>query len=159
MTDRVDRGTRHRIMAANRSVDTSPEKEVRQALFRNGLRFRINVKALPGKPDIVLPKYKAVIFVHGCFWHGHRCRRNPRAKSNIEFWSGKIRKNKVRDRMVYKTLAATGWRVMVVWECAVRRQSPPFAVSPRAPILCRWVKSNRRSGILSEFGFSSSLTS
>lgn len=152
MTDRVDSSTRHKIMAANRSLNTSPEKEVRQALFRHGLRFVLHAASLPGRPDIVLPKYRAVVFVHGCYWHGHNCSRRPRSMSNTAFWTNKIRLNRARDMKAFEALAVAGWRVMVVWECAVRRQNPPFPAGRKAGVLSRWVRGNRRFGILSESG-------
>jgi len=152
MTDRIDKRIRHRIMAANRSLNTSPEKEVRQALFRHGLRFRLHAAELPGRPDIVLPKYRAVVFMHGCYWHGHDCSRRPQSKSNTAFWAAKIRRNQARDMKIFEALAAAGWRIMVVWECSVRRQNPPFFAGRKAEVLSRWVRGSRRFGVISESG-------
>lgn len=118
MADIVDRATRSRMMSAIKGRDTTPERTVRSWLHRSGLRFRLNVPRLPGSPDIVLPRYSTVIFVHGCFWHRHQgCRFSTIPKSNREFWKAKFRKNSARDRRVANALADAGWRVEVVWTC------------------------------------------
>ena len=107
-------------MSKIRSKDTKPEKIVRSLLFSLGYRFRLHKKDLPGKPDIVLPKYKAVVFVNGCFWHGHEnCKDAGIPKTNSQFWCNKISKNKERDRRVSKELELAGWKVLVVWECQI----------------------------------------
>ena len=101
---------------------TKPEIILRKALFDKGFRYRVNVGNLPGKPDIVLPKYKSVIFVHGCFWHGHSgCKHAYVPKSNTEFWINKIEMNRRRDIATEQKLIAAGWRVITVWECEIRR--------------------------------------
>lgn len=109
---------RSEIMRKVKSKDTGPEKKVRSLLHSLGYRFRLHRKDLPGKPDIVLPKYKVVIFVHGCFWHGHECKlgRN-RPSSNVEYWTGKIISNIERDNLSISKLTELEWRVFVVWEC------------------------------------------
>ena len=108
-------------MAAIKGKDTKPELIVRKYLFSRGLRFRIQVRKLPGRPDIVLPKYKTVIFVDGCFWHGHEgCKYYRLPKSNIEFWKAKIERNTARDARNEAELRSQGWRVLRVWECDVR---------------------------------------
>jgi DNA mismatch endonuclease (patch repair protein) len=105
-------------MAQVRRTDTKPEFNVRRLLHRMGLRFRLHRKELPGRPDIVLPKWRTVIFVHGCFWHRHRgCRRTTTPEANRDFWLRKFAQNKLRDRRNQKDLRAQGWRVLVVWEC------------------------------------------
>jgi len=105
-------------MSRIRSKDTKPELIVRSLLHRMGFRFRLHRKDLPGKPDIVLPKYKTVIFVHGCFWHGHKgCRRSNVPKSNQEYWVPKINRNIQRDKEHYKQIKKMGWKVLVIWEC------------------------------------------
>ena len=112
-------------MRAVKSKDTKPEIALRKALFALGLRYRLNVKELPGKPDLVFPKHKTVIFVHGCFWHGHRCKRGARApKSNAEYWSAKIARNKARDKKNAAALKKLGWRVVTVWECELKALAP-----------------------------------
>ena len=110
-------------MSRIKSRDTSPELKVRSILHRMGYRFRLHRKDLPGKPDIVLPKYRAVIFVHGCFWHRHfDCKYAYTPKSNIEFWEKKFSKNIERDLRNKRLLQEQGWSVIVVWECQVNKQ-------------------------------------
>ena len=117
----MDRATRSRMMSGIRGKDTLPERQVRSALSRRGFRFRLHVKALPGRPDLVLRKWKTVIQVQGCFWHGHaRCRYFKRPGSRKKFWREKIDANRVRDRRALKALEDLGWRWIVVWECALR---------------------------------------
>ncbi len=108
-------------MSRIKGKDTKPEKIVRSTLHKNGLRFRLNRKDLPGKPDIVLPKYKSVILVHGCFWHRHpRCKFAYNPKSRVGFWQKKFDENVERDEFVKKELRKKGWKVIVVWECKTR---------------------------------------
>lgn len=105
-------------MASIRTKNTRPELLVRSALFSKGFRFRVNVKSLPGAPDIVLKQFKTVIFVHGCFWHGHRsCKRSITSSTNKEFWEGKIQENRARDNRVELLLTLNEWKVEVIWEC------------------------------------------
>ena len=113
---------RSRNMAAIRGKDTRPELALRSALFAAGFRYRLHVRGLPGSPDMVFPKYRAVLFVHGCFWHRHaNCRFTTTPKSNHEFWSSKFEENVSRDARNVALLRADGWRVAVVWECALKR--------------------------------------
>ena len=107
-------------MAAVRSRDTAPEVRVRKALHRLGFRYRTHVAGLPGKPDIVLAKYRAVILVHGCFWHGHDCPLFQYPATRKAFWNAKIKRNRERDAEVREALRAAGWRCLIVWECALR---------------------------------------
>ena len=108
-------------MSKIRSTGTKPEEAVRKYLFSKGLRYRKNVKTLPGKPDIVLPKYKTIVFVNGCFWHGHQnCRYFVMPKSNAEYWSEKIKRNKERDITIYNQLTELGWNVITVLECGLK---------------------------------------
>lgn len=101
--------------------ETKPEILVRKFLFSQGFRYRKNVKGLPGSPDIVLPKYKTVIFVHGCFWHGHKgCKSSKLPETNTEFWEKKISGTKQRDAHKYKALKQAGWKVIVIWQCEIR---------------------------------------
>ena len=117
MVDVVDKATRSRMMAGIHGKDTKPELIVRSFLHRAGLRFRLHAK-LPGKPDIVFPKYRTVVFVHGCFWHRHEgCRYTTTPTSNAAFWQEKFAKNMARDAMVKIRLEDLGWRVLVVWSC------------------------------------------
>ena len=117
--DKFSKAKRSEIMAAIRGKDTLPEKIVRSFLFRKGFRFRVCDKRLPGKPDIVLPRWKTVIEVRGCFWHRHDCAESTRPKTNREFWSRKFRANVARDRRNEKALTAFGWDVIVVWTCGL----------------------------------------
>ena len=105
-------------MAGIRGRDTRPELAVRKYLHRTGLRFRLNVGSLPGRPDLVFPRYRTVVFVHGCFWHRHPgCRFAYRPQSNTEFWEAKLDGNAVRDEVVRQSLRDLGWAVLVIWEC------------------------------------------
>lgn len=109
-------------MAAIRGKDTKPEMLVRSWLHRNGFRFRLHRKDLPGKPDIVLAKYRTVIFVHGCFWHRHGCSNSSMPSARREFWEAKLTANALRDIRSQRLLRREGWRVIVVWECEVRKR-------------------------------------
>ena len=116
---------RSEVMRAVKGKDTKPEIALRKALFALGFRYRLNVKDLPGKPDLVFPKYKTVIFVHGCFWHGHRCKRGKRVpKTNRAYWTEKIARNKARDKKNAAALKKLGWKVITVWECKLRELDP-----------------------------------
>lgn len=120
MVDVVNKATRSRMMAGIKSKDTSPELAVRRFLFAAGLRYRLHVRGLPGRPDIVFSRLKTVIFVHGCFWHRHQhCQYAYTPKSNKVFWNKKFSANIKRDRLVSGVLGKTGWRVFVVWECMI----------------------------------------
>lgn len=123
MTDIVDSATRSRMMSKIKGKNTKPEIMVRSALQQEGYRFRLHRKDLPGKPDIVLPKHRAAIFVNGCFWHGHDCSLFKWPKTREAFWKEKITKNTQRDRRNYAELAELGWKVCVVWECSIRGKS------------------------------------
>ena len=109
-------------MSHIRSTNSKPEEVVRKYLFSQGFRYRKNDKRLPGKPDIVLPKYKTVIFVNGCFWHKHDCTRFVWPTSNQEYWIPKILRNAERDKENYQILENSGWRVLVVWECELKKK-------------------------------------
>ena len=120
--DNHDKATRSYNMSRIRSTNTKPEELVRKYLFSMGLRYRKNDKRYCGKPDIVLPKYKTIIFVNGCFWHGHEgCRYFVMPKSNLEYWNNKIRRNIERDKQSIEKLRTEGWKVIVVWECELKK--------------------------------------
>lgn len=120
MADIVPPEVRSRMMSGIRGKDTKPEMIVRRGLHRMGFRFRLHDRKLPGAPDLVFPKYNAVIFVHGCFWHGHDCHLFKWPSTRREFWEEKIRRNRERDRANLNKLSGRGWRVLVVWECALK---------------------------------------
>ena len=119
--DKLTKEQRHRCMASIRGKDTKPELLVRRFLFSRGFRYRLNHPRLPGRPDIVLRKYRTVIFVNGCFWHGHEgCKHYVVPKSNTEFWIAKIERNRARDIDEQHELAAMGWHCITVWECQLK---------------------------------------
>jgi len=142
VTDIVSPAVRSRMMASIRSRDTKPEMTVRRHLHGLGFRYRLSPRELPGRPDLVLPRYKATIFVHGCFWHGHSsCKLAKLPSTNVEFWTEKISANRKRDAAMVAKLRALGWRVAVIWECALRsnpddtlRQVSEFIASDKAMI-------------------------
>ncbi|HDK8955724.1 TPA: DNA mismatch endonuclease Vsr [Acinetobacter baumannii] len=138
MVDIVDSATRSRMMSNIKGRNTKPELLIRSLLHEQGFRFRIHRKDLPGKPDIVLPKYKAIIFIHGCFWHGHQnCRLFKLPASRTEFWEAKISKNQENDLKAKELLLNSGWRICTIWECAVRRsKKDPVALMD---ILTTWL--------------------
>ena len=122
--NKTDPLSRSQIMARVRSRDTSPERLVRSALTRLGYRYRLHHSDLPGKPDIAFIGRRKVIFVHGCFWHGHDCKRGARApKNNADYWSAKIARNRNRDRATRETLDERGWSVLTIWECELRGEA------------------------------------
>ena len=121
--DIVDRATRSRMMSRIRGYDTTPELAVRAHLHQAGLRFRLHVRDLPGRPDIVLPRWNAVVLVHGCFWHRHpRCPLAYMPASNRSFWEAKFDSNVARDRRNRTALRREGWRVFTVWECQISQK-------------------------------------
>jgi DNA mismatch endonuclease (patch repair protein) len=145
MADTVDKATRSRMMAGIRGKDTKPEMAIRSALHSAGFRYRLHVAGLPGRPDVVFPKYRAVIFVHGCFWHRHPdCWWTTTPSSNALFWAEKFDQNVARDNRNIACLKKMGWRVAIVWECTLRAQSQEKVVVA----IEQWLISNRRSLIL-----------
>lgn len=121
MADIVSRSKRKEMMSSVKQRHTKPEITVRKLLHRLGYRFRLYSKKLPGTPDIVLPKYKSVIFVHGCFWHQHEgCRKSRRPTSNVEFWNEKLDKNIERDNRKESELKSLGWKVLTIWDCEIK---------------------------------------
>lgn len=120
--DKMTPQQRHNCMSRIRGKATKPELLVRNWLWHHGYRYRLNVKSVPGKPDIVLRKYRTAIFVNGCFWHGHvGCSKYVVPKSNTEFWLTKIERNKERDQQNYKDLHDAGWHVIIIWECQLKK--------------------------------------
>jgi DNA mismatch endonuclease (patch repair protein) len=133
------------MMAGIRATNTKPEMLLRRGLHALGFRFRLHGKRLPGKPDIVLPRYQAVIFVHGCFWHGHDCQLFRWPKTREAFWREKISGNRTRDQLAVNLLRESGWRVLHVWECALRGTTK---LEPELVIECAasWIKSDETWG-------------
>ena len=145
MVDVVDAATRSRMMAGIRGRDTKPERLVRSGLHRLGFRFRLHTKKVPGRPDLVLPKYRAAIFVHGCFWHGHACPLFRLPGTRQEFGRAKILRNRGRDDEVRQAVLEAGWRHLAVWECALRGAGER-APSRVATKIAHWLsQSTRRS--------------
>ena len=123
MADTLSSDQRHRNMAAIHSSNTKPEVKLRHTLWKRGFRYNVNDRSLPGSPDIVLPKYRSVIFVHGCFWHGHKgCKNYTVPKTNTDFWVAKVARNQERDQEVWRQLEAKGWSVIIVWECELKKK-------------------------------------
>ena len=142
MVDIVDKQTRSRMMAGIRGKDTRPEMVLRRALHARGFRYRLHGKGIPGRPDLVLPKHRAVIFVHGCFWHRHYgCRFATTPTTRPEFWAEKLAANVRRDRAVRDELAAAGRRVATIWECALRK---PEIMEKTVALLAEWLPSESR---------------
>lgn len=135
MADIYDKEKRSEIMSHIRGKNTKPEVALRKALFSQGFRYRINDKRLPGKPDIVLPKYKTAIFIHGCFWHGHEgCKYAYTPKTNTEFWVQKVQGNKERDIRIQTLLETQGWNVIVVWECEIKGREQLLEVASQISV-------------------------
>lgn len=122
MADTMTKYQRHYVMSHVHSASTKPELMLRHALWEQGFRYKVNDRSLPGSPDIVLPKYRSVIFVHGCFWHGHKgCKDYTVPKTNTDFWVAKIARNQERDEEVWRKLEAKDWSVIIVWECQLKK--------------------------------------
>ena len=138
--DLVDKQTRSRMMSNIKDKNTKPEITIRSLIHNLGFRFRLHDKYLPGKPDIVLKKYKVVIFIHGCYWHRHEnCKLASTPKQNAEFWQNKFEDNVRRDGEVYFQLKTLGWRTAVIWECSIRdKQNLPDSID----LLASWIKSD-----------------
>src|SRR5262249_16609438 len=128
------------VMSRIRGKNTRPEIALRKALFARGFRYRLHCREIPGRPDLVFPRRRAVIFVNGCFWHGHNCPLFKWPTENSAFWRRKILGNRKRDRRVRKLLSVAGWRVMTVWECAIRKADPAL-VEVAANQLEKWLRS------------------
>jgi len=141
MVDVMSAEKRSALMSRIRGKDTTPEIQVRRYLWANGFRYRLHPKKLAGKPDLVLPKWHAVVFVHGCFWHRHEgCDYFRLPKTRSEFWDAKLQRNTSRDTAVIKTLIRAGWRVAVVWECALRKDPGGTGLQ-----LALWLRSDKKS--------------
>lgn len=139
------------MMSGIRGKNTKPELLIRKALHARGFRYRLHCD-LPGKPDICLPKHRAVIFVHGCFWHGHDCHLFKWPKTRPEFWQAKIARNREVDRLAEERLLADGWRVATVWECAIKGRTRTPTLDALISLLEPWIVSNGRTIELSGQG-------
>ena len=139
MIDIVDTQTRSRMMSGIRSKNTKPEIIVRKFLHANGFRYKLHDKKLPGRPDIVLPKYNLAIFVHGCFWHRHTgCRLVSQPSQNQQKWDEKFKQNVDRDKKHIEVLSSAGWRILIIWECGLRKANPDLLWLPE------FVKGNQK---------------
>lgn len=147
MADVVDAATRSRMMSGIRGSNTKPEIRIRRMLHAAGYRFRLHARDLPGKPDIVLRRFRAAIFVHGCFWHGHSCHLFRLPATRAEFWSIKIARNRQVDADAIARLRKGGWRVAVIWECALKGRTR-LAEETIEKKLGRWLESGARSLVI-----------
>ena len=130
MTDFLTPAQRHLRMSQIHSSNTKPEVKLRHALWKRGFRYKVNDKRLSGSPDIVLPKYRTVVFVHGCFWHGHKgCKNYTVPKTNTDFWLAKVKRNQERDQEVWRKLEAKEWSVIIVWECELEKKRIDTTIS------------------------------
>lgn len=140
MSNSAAKMSRSEMMSRTGSKDTKPELVVRRGLHAQGYRYRLHNRELPGKPDIVLSKFRAVIFVHGCFWHAHQnCKFFTLPKTNAAFWQEKLRGNRERDQLSQRRLNESGWRVMIVWECATRKLPTDRVIDA----ISKWLLSDR----------------
>ncbi len=140
MTDVVDQRTRSRMMSGIKGQNTKPELLIRRALRQRGFRFAMSSRHLPGKPDLLLPKWGVAIFVHGCFWHLHGCSLSKMPSSNMEFWAAKLNGNQERDIEAEINLLSMGWRVAVIWECSTRGRSAGAAFESMVDRLASWIR-------------------
>ena len=139
VVDVVSKEKRSRMMSGIKGKNTKPERQIARMLHASGLRYRLHRKDLPAKPDLVFPKYRAVVLVHGCFWHGHDCHLFKMPQTRTEFWRTKISSNQVRDKQQIEQLIDDGWRVMVVWECAIKGKAR-LEESALAEAMADWIK-------------------
>ena len=148
MADVVDAATRSRMMAGIQSKNTKPETIIRKGLHARGFRYSLHPKNIPGKPDIVMPKWRVVIFVHGCFWHRHGCYLSKMPATNAAFWDSKLAANQRRDELVKQQLAEAGWRVATVWECATRGKTAADRLPELLDRLAVWICDQAKSPTL-----------
>ncbi|MDO8778623.1 MAG: very short patch repair endonuclease [Burkholderiaceae bacterium] len=148
MSDVVDSATRSRMMSGIRSQNTKPEIIIRKALHARGFRYSLHPKGIPGKPDIVMPKWRVAIFVHGCFWHLHGCALSKMPSNNAEFWLTKLSGNQRRDAIVKQQLADSGWRSVTIWECATRGKAAMANLPALIDELAHWIRNQAKSSYL-----------
>jgi DNA mismatch endonuclease (patch repair protein) len=144
MADIVDASTRSRMMSGIKSKNTKAEVEIRKSLFALGFRYRLHDTKLPGKPDILFPRYKAVIFIHGCFWHAHDCHLFKIPATHIKFWKRKLKRNRQKDKENYEALRELGWRILAVWECSFRGKGKKrgIEINRISVRIAKWLRSN-----------------
>jgi len=138
MADIVSPEVRSRMMSGIRCKNTRPEIAIRKEMHRRGYRYRLHAKELPGKPDFIFPRFRAVVFVHGCFWHGHACPLFKLPSTRTEFWQSKIERNKANDDKASAALLASGWRIAIVWECSLKKKKENGVVTV-ADALQKWL--------------------
>ena len=146
MADIVPPEIRSRMMSGIRGKNTKPELALRKRLFRSGFRYQLHRKDLPGKPDIVLPRWNAAIFVHGCFWHRHGCKATTTPGTNVDFWRKKFDENIARDRRHIEALQDAGWRVAVVWECSLKGKRADL--NEVARLVREWLMSSEKHTVI-----------
>ena len=134
-------------MSGIRGKDTIPELLIRKALFAKGFRYRLHDRRLPGKPDLVFPKYDAVIFIHGCFWHGHDCHLFKWPSTRPEFWKNKINRNREVDERNYKKIKEDGWRILTIWECAIKGKTR-LSLEKIVDASEKWLKEGKREKVI-----------
>ena len=158
MMDIVDPVTRSQMMAGIRSRDTQPEILVRSLLHKRGLRFARISSSLPGRPDVVLPRWKVAVFVNGCFWHMHECGRFKMPSSNLDFWEKKLTANRIRDQKNVHLLLTDGWKVLTIWECSLRGTDALRSLERNMDRVAFWIRSNTRNNhcVLSSTGLTCS---
>mgnify|MGYP001370557829 CR=1 FL=1 len=159
MADVVDAATRSRMMAGIRSKDTKPEVLVRKALHARGFRYPLNSRGLPGRPDVVLPKWKVAVFVHGCFWHSHGCHLSKLPASNTAFWKTKLDANHERDLLAQLTLISAGWRTVTIWECALRGRAALERLPQIMDQLAAWIRDQAEQPVFEISGDGSTASS
>lgn len=147
MADIVSPATRSRMMAGIKGKDTRPERMLRSALHGRGLRYRIHYKGLPGRPDMVFPRYRAAVLIHGCFWHGHACHLFKWPATRPEFWRHKIESNKARDLRNLLLYRELGWRILTVWECALKGREK-LGVQQVAELATQWLDSDNAEAVI-----------
>lgn len=152
MADVVDPVTRSRMMSSIRAKNTRPELFLRKGLHALGFRYRLHVKDIPGKPDLVFPKHNALIEIRGCFWHGHGCRYCKPPTTNPEFWQNKIMENQLRDRRNLMVQIEAGWRCLITWECAIRLTQRAVNTLDVVALSAQWLKTGGNLATIDEQG-------
>ncbi|RJQ18748.1 MAG: DNA mismatch endonuclease Vsr [Nitrospiraceae bacterium] len=146
MADIVDATTRSRMMSGIRSKNTKAELEIRKNLFVSGFRYRLHDNRLPGKPDLTFPHYRAVIFIHGCFWHAHSCHLFKIPDTRSDFWKTKLKRNRRKDEETTEALRKLGWRILTVWECSFRGKGKKrgMEINRISVRIAKWLRSNSK---------------